>query len=118
MRELLQQANGHRTNGEYEQAQALYEQLVAEEPGNTEAWWGLAHTVMNQGDFDTAREHFRQAVELAPQNQRFLCDFAMLYTMLGQHEEAKPLFERVIEIDATAQEATEAKKQLSYYEKL
>jgi len=115
MSELLQQANQRRINGEYEQAQALYEQIVAEEASNAEACWGLAHTVMNQGEFELAGEHFHRAVQLAPQNQRFLYDFAMLHTMLGQYEEAKPLFEQVIKIDPTAPEAIEAKKQLSYW---
>lgn len=115
MSELLQQADTHRVNGEYEQAHALYEQILAEDPGNGEAWWGLAHTVMNQGDFDVAGEHFGRAVQLAPRNQRFLYDFAMLYTMSGQFEEAQPLFEQVVAIDPTAREAAAARKQLSYY---
>lgn len=115
MSKLLQQAHEHRVNGEYEQARPLYEQIVGEESDNAEAWWGLAHTVMNQGEFEAAGEHFARAVQLAPQNQRFIYDYAMLHTMLGQYEEAKPLFERVIEIDPMAREAAEAKKQLSYY---
>ena len=115
MSELLQQANERRINGEYEQAQALYEQIVAEEADNAEAWWGLAHTMMNQGEFELAGEHFQQAIQLAPQNQCFIYDLAMLHTMLGQYEEARPLFEQVIRIDPAAAEAAAAKEQLSYY---
>jgi len=115
MSELLQQAHKHRISGEYEQARPLYEQIVAEESDNAEAWWGLALTVMNQGDFEGAGEHFARAAQLDPQNQRFIYDYGMLHTMLGQYEQAKPLFERVVQIDPMAREAADAKKQLSYY---
>ncbi len=115
MSELLQRAHEHRVNGEYAQAQTLYEQVVDAEPNNADAWWGLAHTVMNQGEFELAEEHFDHAIQLAPKNQRFVYDFAMLHTMLGQYAQAKPLFERVISLDHNTREATEAKKQLSYY---
>ena len=114
MSELLQRAHEHRVNGKYDQAQTLYKQIVDAEPGNADAWWGLANTVMNEGEFELAEEHFDHAVQLAPKNQRFIYDFAMLYTMLGQYEQAKPLFDRVISLDPNAREATEAKKQLSY----
>ena len=114
MSELQRQANAHRTEGSYEQAKTLYEQVLTEDPGNADAWWGLGHTVMNQGEFEAATEHFGQAVQIAPQNQRFLYDFAMLHTMLGQYEEARPLFERVVALDPTAKEAAGARQQLAY----
>ena len=115
MSELLQQADAHRRNGEYVLAHALYEQIVGQEPSNAAAWWGLAHTVMNEGDFEAAKEDFDQAVRLAPHNQQFLYDYAMLQTMLGEYEQARPLLERIVAIDPTVREALEAKKQLSYY---
>ena len=115
MSELLAQADEHRINGRYDQARQLYEQIVAQQPRNATVWWGLAHTVMNQGEFELAEEHFGRAVELACENQRFIYDLAMLHTMLGDYEKARPLFERVRALDPASEEGNAAQKQLSYY---
>ncbi len=115
MTQMLQEADELRRNGKYEQARELYEQIVAEQPQLAMAWWGLAHVVMNQGDFELASKHFAQAAEMAPDNQRILYDWAMLRTMLGEYDAARPLFEKVVAIDPNSKEGAEAQKQLSYY---
>ncbi len=115
MTQMLQKADELRRNGQYEEARELYQQVVADEPGEPLGWWGLAHVVMNQGDFELAGECFRRAAELAPNHQRILYDWAMLYTMLGEYDAARPLFEKVVAIDRSSKEAADAQKQLTYY---
>ncbi len=113
--ELFAQAEEHRINGRYTQAQEIYEQILAEHPDFARGWWALAHTLMNQGEFDKALEYFKKACEMEPQNQKFLYDCAMMHTMLGMYDEAKPLFERVISLDPDTRVADEARKQLAYF---
>ncbi len=115
MNQLLEEADELRRNGRYDEARSLYERVLAEQSELAMAWWGLAHTVMNQGEFELAVEHFERAIELEPDNQRILYDFGMMYTMLGEYEAAAPLFNRVVEIAPDSKEGTQAQQQLSYY---
>ena len=115
MTQMLQEADELRRNGKYERARELYERIVVDQPGEPMGWWGLAHVVMNQGYFELADEHFEQAAELVPDDQRILYDWAMLRTMLGEYDAARLLFEKVVEIDPTSKEGAAAQKQLTYY---
>ncbi len=115
MDRLLEQADELRRSGQYDKALSLYEQVLAEQPELVMGWSGLAHTVMNQGEFELALQHFQRAAALAPQEQRVVYDIAMLHTMLGDYDKARPLFSRVVEIDPKSKAGTEAQKQLSYY---
>ncbi|MCX7598056.1 MAG: tetratricopeptide repeat protein [Armatimonadetes bacterium] len=115
MDEKLRLADEHRINGRYDEAQPLYEALIAEDPGLAKAHWGLAHVLMNIGEFERALDHFHRCCELEPSNQRFLYDCAMMQTMLSMFDEAKALFERVISLDPNSPLADEARKQLAYY---
>ncbi len=115
MTQMLQEADELRRNGKYEQARELYQQIVANQPDEPMGWWGLAHVLMNQGDFELAGKHFRRAAKLAPNQQRIIYDWGMLHTMLGEFDAARPLFEKTVEIDPSSKEGTEAQKQLSYY---
>jgi tetratricopeptide (TPR) repeat protein len=114
--DTLQEAHEHRINGDYEQAIGLYQQILGEEPEQAEALWGLGLSLMNMGDFDEALESICKASDLEPQNQLYLLDAGKHYTMLGMYDEAKPFFEKVMEIDAGSKYGADAQKQLSYYD--
>ena len=115
MTQMLQEADELRRDGKYEQACELYEQIVADHPDEPMGWWGLAHVVMNQGHFELAAKHFQRAAKLSPDDQRILYDWAMLHTMLGEYDAARPLLEKIVEIDPSSKEGAEAQKQLAYY---
>ena len=114
--ETMQQAHEHRINGQYEEAIALYEEILQEDARSAEALWGLGLSMMNIGDFDEALERISTAAEMEPDNQLYLLDAGKHYTMLGMYDEAKPFFEKVIALDAASKHGAEAQKQLSYYE--
>ncbi|NLO73149.1 MAG: tetratricopeptide repeat protein [candidate division WS1 bacterium] len=115
MSDTLETAHGHRLRGEYEEAEAAYRQILACEPNNAAAFWGLGHTLMNLGDFDNCESSFLQAVELDGENPLYLLDLAKFLTMLGEYERAKPFFEAVVEKADNDRLISEAKKQLSYF---
>jgi tetratricopeptide (TPR) repeat protein len=111
---LFEKAEQYRVNGEYDEAQALYEQILQSAPEFAQAWWGLAHVLMNIGEFDASLEYFRKACDLEPENQRFVYDYAMMLTMLSMFDEAKELFARCVSLDPDSRVAIEARKQLNY----
>jgi len=113
--ESLEQAHQHRMTGEYAPAIELYRQLLEADAKLAEALWGLGLSLMNTGEFDEAATALGQAVEVEPANPRYLLDAGKHYTMLGMYDEAKPYFEKVLEIAPDSALAAEAQKQLSYY---
>jgi Flp pilus assembly protein TadD len=115
MSDILQTAHNHRLSGEYEQAEAAYREVLACEPANAQACWGLAHTLMNQGEFEACEVCFLQAIELDGDNCLFLLDAAKYFTMLGEYEKARPFFEQVVAQGTDDRLVSEAKKQLSYF---
>ena len=113
--DTLQQAHDHRIAGEYESAIEVYRQLLQADSGLAEALWGLGLSLMNTGDFDGSLEALQAAVAAEPENGLYLVDVGKHYAMLGMYDEAKPFFDKIIELDPNGEYAGEAKKQLSYY---
>ena len=113
--ETLEQAHSHRISGEYEPAIEVYRQLLQADPAHAEALWGLGLSLMNTGDFDGSLEALEAAVKAEPNNGLYLVDAGKCYTMLGMYDEAKPFFDKIIELDPNSEHAGEAKKQLSFY---
>lgn len=111
----LAMAHHHRIEGQYDAAQALYEQIVAADETLAEAWWGLGLTLMNQGEFDESIACLEKATALEPTSQRYLLDLGKHQTMLGMYDEAKPVFEKVIALNGSSREADDARNQLRYY---
>ncbi len=111
----LATAHQSRVSGDYDTAHGLYKAIVDSDAAVAEAWWGLGLTLMNMGEFDESISCLEKATELEPGSQRYLLDLGKHQTMLGMFDEAKPVFERVVEIDGSSREADEARNQLSYY---
>ncbi|HEY3397142.1 MAG TPA: tetratricopeptide repeat protein [Armatimonadota bacterium] len=115
MTELLQEAHNHRLGGQYPEAEACYRQVLEADANCAEACWGLGHTLLGLGDFDGCTEFFQHAIDLEPTNALFILDLAKFLTMLGEYEQARPLFNQVIEMGANERFVSEAKKQLAYF---
>jgi tetratricopeptide (TPR) repeat protein len=111
----LSAAHARRVEGQYDEAQALYQEIVAADETAAEAWWGLGLTLMNQGEFDESIACLERATALVPDSQRYLLDLGKHQTMLGMYDEAKPVFEQVIALNGSSREADDARNQLRYY---
>ncbi len=116
VQEQLAEAHKYRMNGAYEDAMALYRQVLEAEPDHAEALWGMGLSLMNTGEFDEALAALNRAAELEPNNPQYLLDTAMHYTMLGMYEEAKPLFLKIVEMDPSSVQGAKAQEQLAYYD--
>ena len=111
----LSAAHSHRIGGEYDEASRLYRVVLEANDSLAEAWWGLGLTLMNMGEFEDSVAALEKATQLDTTSQKYLLDLAKHQTMLGMFDEAKPVFERVIELNAGTREAEEARNQLRYY---
>lgn len=121
--ELLSRADALRYNGNYEEAEKLYLQILEQEPDNAAAHHGLGLVYyLHGGDFEKSLAEFKKAVELDPENVAYRLDWAKALTTVAPLEEdpekmmellreAKAEFEKVLELDPENQEAI---KQLNY----
>jgi tetratricopeptide (TPR) repeat protein len=115
MTELLERAHNHRLSGEYPEAEALYRQILEAAGDCAEACWGLGHVLMNEGDFDSCTDFFGRAIDLDPANALYVLDLAKFLAMLGEEDQAKDLFNRVLTMGGNERYVSEAKKQLAYF---
>ncbi len=104
------QALDHRINGRYDEAEALFKSVLADEPDNADAHHelGLVYSFVVHDDCVPELE---RALRLRPESVTFLISLAKTHTMFGDYDKAKPLFERVLELDPFNEEAN---KNLEY----
>jgi Flp pilus assembly protein TadD len=113
----LDEATQARVALDYDRAKSLFEGILMVEPNNPAAKHGLGFVLMmGYGEFEDGLRLMEEAVQLAPDNQRFILDLAKSYAMLGEDEKVRPLLERVIELGASTREGEDACNQLQYYQ--
>ncbi|MBI3921870.1 MAG: tetratricopeptide repeat protein [Armatimonadetes bacterium] len=111
VQEKLLQADQHRISGQYDEAVALYQEVLGEDPSHFESHVGLGLVYGFTGLFDESIDLLKKAVELRPESPDAILNLGKTYTMLGMYEEARPALVRVLEIDPENLEAT---KQLHF----
>lgn len=111
LEEKLQQAESHRINGEYDEAVALFKEILEADPGHFDSHMGLGLVYGFTGLFDESVEELKTAVELRPESSLAWLNLGKTCTMLGMYEEAKPALEQVLVLDP---ENGEAEKQLQF----
>jgi len=104
---VLAEADALRVGGDYASAQPKYESLVEEFPDFGLAHTGLGHCLVNTGMFDECLEQFKTAVTLEPTNITFLLNYGKTLCMLGEYDDAKAQFEKVLAIDPDHDDALE-----------
>jgi tetratricopeptide (TPR) repeat protein len=113
--EQLQSAHRLRIDGQYDDALIVYREIVSTDESAAEAWWGIGLALMNTGEFDEAIETLEKACALSGNTPKYWLDLGKLQTMLGMDDEAKPIFEKIVEMAPGSKEADEAGNQLRYY---
>ncbi len=117
-RQKLDSAHEARVNGNYEEAERLYREVLeqVDDPAEeAEVRHGLGCTLIFTGMFDEGLEELVVAHEKGPDDPRVFLELAKTHLMLGQIEEAKPELEEIMERFPDTPEAEDAKKQLSYF---
>ena len=105
IQERMERAIGHKIQGEYDQAVALLQGILAEAPEHPEAHHQLGLVYGFTGLFDESTEELETAARLAPTDLPILIDLGKTHTMLGEYEKAISVFERVLEMDPSNDEA-------------
>jgi tetratricopeptide (TPR) repeat protein len=78
-------------SGNYAEAAAQFENVVAQGPGRNWAWFWLGSAYYGQGRYDLAVEKFSKVLEMSRKGPCSYCNYArgLAYARLGQLEEAR-----------------------------
>jgi tetratricopeptide (TPR) repeat protein len=95
----------HKINGEYDDAEALFKSVLAEQPNNADAYHELGLTYGFRAYMDESISALERAVALNSSNARYLISLGKTYAMWGEDDKARSLFQRVLQIDPFNDEA-------------
>ena len=73
--------------------------VVGRDPSFAEAWFGLGYMAEQAGDETEAARSYRRAIQAAPDFRDALFNLALILTKSEQYAEAKPLWERYLELE-------------------
>jgi tetratricopeptide (TPR) repeat protein len=104
-----------KNQGQYEEALAQFQEVIACQPSHARAHLGLGLVLCFVGRFDESLAELKTAVDCDPNWVDAHLNLAKTYAMLGMYDEARAGFNRVLELHPGHVEAT---KQLSYFEDL
>ena len=102
-----------KNQGQYDEAAAEFQQILAACPGHARAHLGLGLVLCFVGRFEESLEELKRAVECDPNWVDGHLNLAKTYAMLGMYDEAKIEFNSVLGLHPGHPEAT---KQLKYFE--
>jgi tetratricopeptide (TPR) repeat protein len=97
--ELLELADNHRVNGEYDEAIALYDQILEQDAAHCKALHGRALSYCFTGLFDESIVELERMRDLHPGYVRGREDLFKTYLMLGMNDEAKGEMKNILEVD-------------------
>lgn len=75
--------------GDFGAARTLFDRVLARQPNNLDAEFGLAELDLAAGEPKTALAKFEGALRTAPENRRALLSLIVLYDSLGEHARAE-----------------------------
>jgi tetratricopeptide (TPR) repeat protein len=97
----------HKINGEYDEAESLFKAVLADQPDNAEAYHELGLTYSYRVYMDESIECLEKAVALRADSTQYLISLAKTHTMYGDFDKARPIFQKVLEMDPFNVEAAE-----------
>ena len=96
---ILQQALALHRQGQYRQAEALYRQVLQQQPRHFDALHLLGVLARQRGDAQLALELIGQALQIDPQQAIAHCNIGAALQDLNRSEQALQHFERALEIN-------------------
>lgn len=96
---LIEQGVGLQRAGRSDEAEALYREVLALNPGDPDALHLLGVIARDAGQLDAAVGLFRQAIAVMPREANFHNNLGMAYRKLGQLELAVKSYEQALVID-------------------
>ncbi|PLX85120.1 MAG: hypothetical protein C0617_05380 [Desulfuromonas sp.] len=86
---------------DYQKQIQMLERVVADDPGNSNAWVELGHLYFDLGQHMQAVEAYDKALELQPSNPNVLTDQGVMFRRLGWYDRAVGNFLKAQEVDPT-----------------
>jgi len=99
IREALEMAVGHHQAGRFQQAEAIYEQILIANPQQADALHLLGVMSIQLGQFAVAADLIRRAVAVQPQTATFHSNLGVAQRNLGQLDESAASFRQAILLD-------------------
>lgn len=96
--DLYKRAVGHHQGGQTQQAQKLYEQILAIDPGHHGAIHNLGLICHAMGDIDGAIKLLSQASELKPGDQ-YLCNLGRVLFDAGKYKQALEALQKALKLN-------------------
>jgi serine/threonine protein kinase/tetratricopeptide (TPR) repeat protein len=87
--------------GDREGAIATYERWIFLQPGEFDAYWGMAYRLLEMDDVHAAANRFRQAIDIAPLNPWGYNGLGSIMYLLEQRDEARSAFEQSVSVEPT-----------------
>lgn len=87
--QLLTRAENLHRNGRLPEARASYQDVLAREPEQADALYGLGTVLMQQKQYPEARDCLHKAVALLPDVPEFLFNLALVEEITGARDEAR-----------------------------
>jgi hypothetical protein len=98
VQQAIELADQHQRANRPAEAEAIYQQILAQTPGRHDVLQRLAEICFQSGRISEALELMRSAVTAAPDVADYRANLAMLLSMLGRFDQAIPEFERAMAI--------------------
>jgi tetratricopeptide (TPR) repeat protein len=95
----LELALEHHKSGRFEDAERIYDQILASEPGHARALHLLGVMALQRGQLERAVDLISRALEVTPDNVYFLNDLGEAHRALGATAEAADCYQRCLAID-------------------
>jgi Tfp pilus assembly protein PilF len=97
--EALAQGLAHQQARRWQQAEAIYQQVLAQHPGHAETLNCYAALALEAGQRDQAVAMLEEAVRCEPKNVQVLTNLGSLYVMTGRPQDAEPVLRRALALD-------------------
>lgn len=101
----MAQAEEAREEGDYTVALALFREILAEDPTETEAYLGIGDVYRDQDNFNAAEPYYERAARIEPKSYRAQSSYGRALQMLERFVEAVRAFHRALALDPEGLEA-------------
>jgi Flp pilus assembly protein TadD len=103
--EWLQSAIQHHQAGRLQEAEALYQQILAQEPNHADALHRLGLVLLQTGRRQEARALLGRAIQIDPSCAQYHCNLGFLLAESGEAEQAIDAFHRALQLRPDLAEA-------------
>lgn len=103
--ELLEQAYAHHRAGRFEQAKAIYDRVLAEEPANADALHNLGMLLFRTGELVQSLQLLERSVHLRPNAPAFWSNLGTVCRSIGRGELAASAHANALRLDPNRPES-------------